>query len=231
MTKKYRKRRKKFMPNGSNSKTQSLMIDGASVVPDELLVKLRYNISGGHSGIGIINTTLSGNNPNAVFTGGTGENAAMGMQEWSQFYSKYQVLGSRLSLDYLVDTDPTLKKAVKVAVVPFTSPAIDPPTTVSQVAEMRYGKSKLLAENQNKVHNISTYMSSKKILGYHHSIDDLEFTHGNMASKADPTQTWVWQISSDTLGTGAYELQYDGYIDYYVRLFLRSTLPPSNTPP
>lgn len=210
-------------------KTVSMILPAPYVVPDELLVKLRYNISGDHIGTGLRITEFNGNNANAVFVGGPGENAAMGMNQWAQFYNNYQVVGSKCSLQWLVDVDPALKRSVKVAMVPYTSPA-SPPTTIDQASEMTYGKTLILAENQNKQEMLSNYMSTKKILGYHNNIDDVEFTHANTASKISPTKEWRWGIFTQSLAAQAYQVQFDGYIDYYVRLFARRTLARSLTP-
>lgn len=207
----YRRRKSKY----SKRRVNVLRLRGVSQIPDIMYCKLKYT-----GNFSMTNTAGSGfyvYRMNGLydpdFTGSGHQ--PLGYDQWSAFYSRYLVYGSKVILSPVATvTDP-----IRVAVFPSESSA---PTFSSPSAffEQPYGKMVTFGNTTSSIKRVLVnYMSIKKLEG--NPLDSLNYS---APIGADPARTLYWQCRSNSLTSGDISsVKFSITIIYYVKFFRRKT--------
>lgn len=214
-----KKKRRRRQANPRN-RVNTLVVKGPTIVPDQMFTKLTYRTDAVvREPNGLFQTfVLRGNSIfDPEFGAGTGQ--PLGRDQWAQFYSNYQVMGSKISVKCL----PTKKQGnnFTFCVLPTLSPS---PTGIRQIEEQPYSKSRMLSVNQDYAKLISSYMKSATMFG---TKDILSEEDTAAVQIANPVQQWYWLIGASNLslsGSGQMELDVHIEVEYYVRYFNRIAL-------
>lgn len=216
MARKYKKRKHKRKRN----KTNSLVLRGPTIVPDQMFTKLTYRgnyLLKEPNGLPV-SAVYRGN---SIFDPEFGPIAGqpLGRDQWANFYGQYQVMASKIVAKVL----PTASQGqnFSIVVVPTTDPSF---TGIQQLQEQPYAKSRLLSSKQENAKTISSYMKSGAIFGSK-SIVQEEDTQA--IQTANPSKEWYWLVASANQGlsgTGQMEVDVMVEIEYYVRFFDRKQL-------
>lgn len=151
-----------------------------------------------------------------------------GYDQWCQFYNKYIVYGSKITVtalnqatnyDYTVYLIPTLEQTPNWYGL-----------STYEVGELPYNKYSAMfgtAENKNWK-KMKHYMSTKKIAGIK-NIDEADF--GTLTSSNPVNTCWYWQLYVVPFnwysGPNTLDMLFDVKITYYARFYDRVTLPTS----
>ncbi len=181
--------------------------------PDQTYVKFRYHDilnEGGIQGATHVFRMNSLFDPDLT---GIGEQP-MGFDQWKQFYTNYQVLGSSIKV---IALNASLNNAV-VCVFPSN---VSTPVDISDSIEQPYAKYKWIG-NQNGMNRatIKHYMSVRKMEA--RSTDSINFA-ANI--NANPSSTKFWHIAfASNDGVQTVNLDLDVTLTFYTKLFRRSQL-------
>lgn len=192
------------------------------VCPDVMQVQLHYNLGKAAQGLGavsIVDFVIRGNSPfDPDFA--VGGQQAMGFDQWSAFYRRYRVLGSK------IDLSATNDSAVNAAfgVVPLnTSSAL---ISATQLLETQYNKQKYVGGDASKgVDRLTSYISTAKMRGGPHDIVHYESDLTSVVT-GNPTEQWYWHMYAYGIGAGAtnFDCTLIATITYYVQFYDRETL-------
>lgn len=136
------------------------------------------------------------------------------------FYQLYNVKASKITVYPFVGlTSTSLPSRVKIVVVPYFDTTI-PYTEYSDIIQMPFAKSALLtnSSNDNKTCKVSSYASTRAILGKARASDEDSASMYN----SNPINPWYWFIfcySAEAVPAGeTYVVRYDVKIAYYTAL-------------
>ncbi len=150
-----------------------------------------------------------------------GGTSALGLDQWSAFYDRYEVIGSTIKWTVLQrNTDPT-EPPCKVAITDIrTSQGF---TNMNEVLENRRSTNKILMQTQSKPWTSSKYMSTKRAfdvvgpLGAQQSLFGAPFSD-------NPQIGWNWYLTAESIGVGPMDLVFEVRVTYYCRLTRRDIL-------
>ena len=206
----HRRRRRPYM-----AKIAYLKLKRTSGFPDQLYVKMRfrqlinYSDSPIHSQIYSINSIYD---PDV--TGGPAQPNTY--DQWSQFYSRYQVMGSSIRVRVI-----SVNNADRYGIVVYPSNTSTPAITPTNAIEQRYAKSFLIGSaTQGAQFRLKHYCSVRKLEA--RQTDSVNFT-GGMGSGAvgsSPTIQKYWHIIVYALDdTTLLDIFLEAKLMYYVKLF------------
>ncbi len=214
MGKKKAIRKKKFLPK-RRRRSKQWVLRMPVVMPDTVLVPMRYresvlftNISGLGTYVYSMNNIFD---PNITGTG----HQPLGHDQWATFFSKYEVLASRIKIKIL----PPDLNIVRFTV--FPSETVTPLGNSTASSEQPYSKTTSITDSVvSKSNFITNYMSVRKLEG--RSTASINFT---APFGSAPTSQRYWQLMLASLsGTSIADIFVDVDILYYCRLFKRITL-------
>lgn len=218
-----KKNRKRLEGNGRS--TIVMYNSGNNIVPDEMYVKLKYVNTGNLNQINgafKICEEYFGNDINQVVLSTAGTQP-MGHDQWARFYGKFQVMSSNVNVEVVQLEQSTVNAGCNVCLSVHN--AILTPVGIRQQIEQPYSKNRLMMDTgQGNKAKFNIYMNTKKILGYHNDIKDLEDTHGSLVPAASPKKFYIYSLTAAGVAGSAYNLTWQSEITYYVRLFDRLQL-------
>lgn len=215
--KKWNKKKKGFSKRKLKN-TNTLVLRGPRVVPDQMFVKMTYrDLFTQLESLGQFGTKIY--RANSIFDpdqSGVG-GQPLGRDQWSNFYSRYQVMGSKIT----VSCQPTVNHGgnSNIALAPTdTTTAIN---GVAQLMEQPYSKGCILPLASCKPVYLTQYMSTKAKFGYKDITqeDDL-----SSVQNGNPAEQWYWTLGTANFGTDQKSIDFNVKITYYVRLFDRTDL-------
>lgn len=226
--KRYKRRYKKRYSKKRRwmSKISYLKLRSPTNFPDQLYVKFKFrqqnHLVDTLSRIGTQTYSM-----NSLFDPDvTGVGAQpLGYDQWSQFYTNYQVLGCKITIQGLSNSG-----SLRQCVVLYPSTNSSPITTIPTTHEQRYSKYKYIPSiTSGQLAYVSNYMSIKKIEG--RVTSDLEYTGtmGNIGFGASPVKQFFWQIFAYQLDPALTQINIfvTAQITYYAKLFNPIALGPS----
>ena len=180
-----RRRRIRRKRKYNKNKISTVLLRGPSLVPDRILVKIKYFESLEFTGTGINYHSFRGNSfydPDESATG----HQPLGFDQYAAFYNKYRVYGTKMKLR-IVNNDSTQVDAALLASVG----AFPTPTNFTEVCEQPYSVVKQLGTvNANAKAVLKMYMSSSKIFGDKVK-EDLDYA---ALVTASPAKVWRYQM-------------------------------------
>lgn len=185
-------------------------------LPDQTYVKLRYHTILNEGAIAEATHIFSMNSLFDPDVTGIGSQP-MGFDQWKNFYTHYQVLGSSIKVI-------ALNAALSNAVVCVRPANTSVPVLINSAIELPYSRYRWMG-NQNGQNRtiIKNYMSVKKMEA--RNTNSINFTAPITAS---PSSQKFWHVSfasNDRVSAVAMDL--DVLITYYVKFFRRTQLPSS----
>lgn len=213
--KRYRKRKYRKKRKSKKNKMSSLSLRGVSVMPDTLFCKLRYsdvanmaNVSGSGTLVYSLNSAFD---PDVTGVG----HQPLGFDEWSAFYSHYEVLGSSIRADPQATTGVN---PIQIALFPSRD---DIPQIITTSREQPYSKiSNYTSSTGAQFASLSNYMSVKKFEG--RSTNSINFA---AATNSNPSTRFYWILNAqDTSGGDISTVTWQIDIVYYIKFFRRLTL-------
>lgn len=204
-----RRRRKPFM-----SRISKFKLRGSSLLPDTTLVKLKYNETiqmANVAGTGWYQFSI-----NSLFdpnTTGAGHQP-QGFDQWSQFYSKYQVNASSIVCRPLPgDTNVT-----QFILYPSNDFGTITPTAAKEQPYSRH--SYMTSTSTVQFTQVKQYISVKKLLA--RNTNSVNYT-GTTATS--PPSQFYWHLILNSLnGTDISDIWVDVKITFYVKFFDRKSL-------
>lgn len=213
-------RKRKRNAKSKRNKVNTLVVKGPTIVPDQMFTKLTYR---GDAWLadpnGLFQTyILRGNSIFDPEFGGVATQP-LGRDQWANFYGKYQVMASKITVKCL----PTGEQGQNFSLCVL--PTVDPSATgIRQIEEQPYAKTRMLARLQDSSKTITSYMKSGAIFGTK-SILAEEDTQAEQTQ--NPNQEWYWLIGAankSLSGTGQLSIDVHFEVEYYVRYFDRKQL-------
>lgn len=217
-----RRRRRRKRRKNKHAKVNTLIARGPRVVPDQMFVKMSY------LDISAKDTLALGALSNYIYRGNSafdpeqavGGGQPLGFDQWSAFYNRYQIMGSKIEVEYLPDPATAPAQPVQLILVPTDSTTAI--TGLAQAMELPYSKSTLVPIFRTTSTKLSAYMSTKAKFGYGEGItqeDDL-----SALTTTNPAEQWYWQLVIGSAGNTATNGFGRVKITYYCRFFDRRDL-------
>lgn len=156
----------------------------------------------------------------ADFTSAGGQ--PMGHDEWSQFFHRYQVVGSSVSLKAI--NSPGLELNYMVGILPQTNTDVQP-ANMDALIEAPHSRHRIMAALASRPALLKASMSTKKLFGWPGLISTHEGSTAVFGT--NPSNTWLWVIGIQqltTAGVGTVSVDFEITITYRCRLFQRLTL-------
>lgn len=190
------------------------------VCPDVMQVQLRYSRNGSLSGASPQSRVFRGNSCfDPDFTGVGSQ--PLGFDQWSAFYRRYRVLGSRIIVtSATISSEPT-----RIAVAPLnTSGTITQPTTLQESNYIKQSKATGLDTGTSST-MVSNYISTAAIRGAPSDIVQYETDLSALIS-TNPSQQWYWHVMNYNVNGSVSPIDTNINVDiiYYVEFFDRETL-------
>lgn len=216
-------KKRKYAQTSYKKQNKAIILYCPQICPDVMRVQLKYVARAAPSGgavVDISDNVYRGNGAfDPVFAVGGGQ--PIGFDQWSAFYRKYRVTGSKVELKLLNDSDST----VYAFIVANNTSALF--TNKDQLIEQQYAKSKLCARKNSGTTqaNLSMYMSVAKVRG--RPADIVEYEQGYAAlNTANPNLEFFWHIGAYAQGSNStnFATDYEAVITYYIDFFDRETL-------
>lgn len=198
------------------SKMTYLKLRHPSAMPDQLWVKLKYVDQ--FSPNGLLNVDTNTYALNSCFdpdVTGAGHQP-LGFDQWSGFYSNYEVKASRINCQMLDDSGAVIRQLI---VYPSISSSA---TTIQSTArEQPYAKHRFTTSSAtSQIAFVSNYMTVKKLEG--RSTNSVNFS---AAVDSNPATLRYWHCTVGSLtGIPLGSIFIDVKITYYVMFFRRRQL-------
>ena len=192
------------------------------ICPDVMRVRLPYVESRELSGGGLSSVSGFVFRGNSLFDPsltGIG-NQPLGRDEWSNFYRRYRVLGSKLTVRYSPASSGVVMSG---GVIPLNTAAVI--TSASQYQEQQYAKFIPLGNpNATGQGVISMYVSTDQIRGMPKGGTRVNADLSSLTSD-NPINQWYWHIAAVADdGATSWSCYFVAEIEYYVELYDRETL-------
>lgn len=194
-----------------------------SIVADRYYVKLKYTAvhPGIFTGAAFTNFQIRGNSlydPNLTGAG----TQPRGFDILNQLYSKYRVLGSSIDFQLVQNSTSAATANTLVGIVP--QPTTTSPSDVTDIANQPRARWRLTGPNHGSGPiRVRHYMSTRKIFG----LSKREVADEDYAADvgANPSNLWIWNISSGTLdGTSTVNAESVITVTYYAVFYKRKEL-------
>jgi len=213
-------------------------------LPDRMFIKMKY-IDNDQNALKILSgdafgyRSMSGNNLYDPDLKSTGNYGVLGYADWANFYNKYRVHASKISVTFAQNIQTSVGNQTlgryRCTVVPLDL-SLNPKTLEYYKGQpmQQYAKTKEISGAQGGYNQctITSYMSVSKFEGSMAPKYDISFaatTHGT-SSDQSPSNQFYWNIivaALDGLLTADYSIGCTVRITYYVEYYSRRDLTPS----
>lgn len=216
--KKYSYGRKKFYRRRKRTGPTQIKIRSPTGVPDTTKLEMIYSEP--------FTGSMSTSPYKLVFSGGsiydpkatTGGGQPYSYDQWSQFYTRYLVRGSKITIDIVVD------KACEIVLVPIVNTS-NVPVSLNLARELPRAKAAFI--NQYKPLRMRHYQTVWQAFGSKSiGTDDHEFCGlmGDLGTGADPNEQFFWHMYALNPNLETVNIQARVTMKYYVTLFERQNL-------
>jgi len=150
-----------------------------------------------------------------------GGTSAQMLSWYGQTYDKYVVLGAKIRITFINDTDSSART---VGVVAYTNSSnLSQSADANQLLTQPYCRWRLLGPTQSSrsVTTVNMYMSTQKIFGKK-IVDQEEYSAAILGSPAND-YTWYFALfGTNSLGSDPFQITYQTAITYYVKFYDRN---------
>lgn len=212
--------KKKAKKRGKRARQPTtLVLKGPTLIPDQMFCKLRYratiNLSDANGIFAVHNFRANSIfDPDQSGIGGQ----PLGRDQWNDFYQRYQVMASGITVKFIQDQNHGANSNLCVA----ASDGVGVILNTLEAQEQPYAKGRVLALTSTKPVTIKNYLTTKRKFGYKDITqeDNLQATMGN-----NPSEQWYWVVNAGNMTTPT-QLSIDANVEvvYYVRMFDRKDL-------